>query len=76
LLIGRCPAAHCAWHASLTGAIVLVVAPDLWWLALIDFIAHASVDRGKGLLNELLQVVNSRTDVGGGLSAPIRRCTS
>jgi len=49
-------AAHSAWHAALTGAIVLVVAPGLWWLALIDFIVHASIDRGKGLLNERLHV--------------------
>ncbi|HZP75004.1 MAG TPA: DUF3307 domain-containing protein [Pseudolabrys sp.] len=41
--------AHCAWHAGMTAAIVLAVAPSLWWLAVIDFFVHAAIDRGKGL---------------------------
>ncbi len=42
--------AHCAIHAVLTGAIAMVVAPRLWWLAIADFFIHAAIDRCKGLI--------------------------
>ena len=42
-------AAHCGWHAGITAIIVLVVVPRLWWLAVIDFVLHAAIDRGKGV---------------------------
>ncbi len=43
-------AAHAGCHAALTLAIVLVVAPRLWWLALVDFGVHGVVDRGKSAI--------------------------
>ncbi|MBM0207670.1 DUF3307 domain-containing protein [Micromonospora sp. STR1s_5] len=39
--------AHVTIHAGLALAIILVVAPRLWWLALVDFVVHFGVDRGK-----------------------------
>ena len=44
--------AHVAIHAVLALAIILVVAPRLWWLALVDFAIHFAVDRGKTVLGQ------------------------
>jgi hypothetical protein len=41
---------HVMGHAVLTLLVALVVAPRLWWLALVDFAIHFLVDRGKGLV--------------------------
>lgn len=38
---------HCAVHALFTLAIVLVFAPALWWLSILDFVAHFVMDRIK-----------------------------
>jgi hypothetical protein len=43
-------AAHVTIHAAMTTAIALVVSPRLWWLALVDFAVHFTVDRGKSLI--------------------------
>lgn len=40
-------AAHCGVHAAFTLLILLVVSPSLWWLALVDGIAHSVIDRVK-----------------------------
>jgi hypothetical protein len=45
-------AVHVLIHAGLTLLIALVVAPRLWWLALIDLVVHFSVDRGKGEIGQ------------------------
>jgi hypothetical protein len=42
-------AAHVAIHAGLALVIILIVAPRLWWLALVDLVVHFVVDRGKTL---------------------------
>ena len=41
---------HAACHAALTLGVALVVAPRLWWLALVDFAIHFSVDRAKSVV--------------------------
>lgn len=40
-------AVHAALHASGTLLIVLIFAPALWWLGVVDFILHAAIDRAK-----------------------------
>ncbi len=40
-------AAHASVHALATLLIVLAVRPELWWLALVDFLVHFLVDRFK-----------------------------
>lgn len=40
-------AIHCMVHGLMTLAIVLVVKPQLWWLAIVDFVAHFLMDRIK-----------------------------
>ena len=42
--------AHAACHATLTLGVALVVVPRLWWLALVDFAIHFSVDRVKSVI--------------------------
>ena len=42
--------AHALCHAGLTLAIVLVTAPRLWWLSLIDLGVHLAIDRSKTVL--------------------------
>lgn len=43
-------AAHAGIHAAGTLLIVLAIAPALWWLAAVDFLLHALVDRAKAIL--------------------------
>lgn len=40
---------HTAIHATGTLAIVMIFAPALWWLALVDFAIHSVIDRIKGV---------------------------
>ncbi len=47
---GRPLLVHVGLHALATLAIVLAVAPRLWWLAAVDFGIHFCVDRAKCLL--------------------------
>jgi hypothetical protein len=42
-------AIHVLCHAALTLAIALAIAPRLWWLALVDLVVHAAIDRAKTL---------------------------
>ena len=39
--------AHAGVHAVATLAIVLATRPELWWLALVDFVVHFLIDRFK-----------------------------
>lgn len=41
---------HTVVHAAGTLLVVLIFAPALWWLALVDLIVHSIVDRFKGVL--------------------------
>jgi hypothetical protein len=38
---------HCAIQGAATLAICLVVRPELWWLAVVDVVAHFAMDRIK-----------------------------
>ena len=40
-------AIHCGIHAFLSLLIVMAVNPTLWWLALVDFATHFTMDRIK-----------------------------
>lgn len=40
-------AAHAAVHGLSTTLIMIVFAPHYWWLGLMDFIVHFSIDRVK-----------------------------
>lgn len=45
---------HALGHAGLTLALALLVAPLLWWLALVDFAVHFVIDRAKSILGHRL----------------------
>jgi Protein of unknown function (DUF3307) len=40
--------AHCLVHLAVALALILIVAPRFWFVALIDFAIHIAVDRAKG----------------------------
>jgi hypothetical protein len=40
--------AHCLVHLAVATALILVIAPRFWFVALIDFAIHITVDRAKG----------------------------
>jgi hypothetical protein len=48
--------AHCGVHFAVAMALILVVAPRFWFVAVIDFAIHITVDRGKGLVASRLGV--------------------
>ena len=43
-------AVHVLCHAGLTLGIALVLAPRLWWLAPLELVVHAAIDRSKTLI--------------------------
>ena len=42
---------HAGIHAIFTFALMLVFAPKLWWLGIVDFLVHAIIDKSKAMLN-------------------------
>ena len=42
-------AVHAGIHAIGTTGIVLLLQPGLWWLAPVDLVAHAAIDRIKAM---------------------------
>ena len=40
--------AHCAVHLVLTTLLVVIIAPRFWFVGLIDFAVHITIDRAKG----------------------------
>ena len=40
--------AHCLVHLAVAMTLILIVAPKFWFVALIDFAIHITVDRAKG----------------------------
>lgn len=42
--------AHTGIHAGILLAMLLVAAPQFWWLALVDFVVHTIIDRCKSLV--------------------------
>jgi hypothetical protein len=42
--------AHASIHAALTAVIFALLAPNLGWLAAVDFFVHLSIDRAKGVI--------------------------
>ena len=41
--------AHCLVHLAVALTLILIVAPRFWFVALIDFAIHITIDRAKGL---------------------------
>ena len=41
--------AHCSVHLVVGMALIPIIAPRFWFLAVIDFVIHIIIDRAKGL---------------------------
>jgi hypothetical protein len=41
--------AHCLVHLAVSMTLILIIAPKFWFVAIIDFLIHITVDRAKGL---------------------------
>ncbi|WP_435640143.1 DUF3307 domain-containing protein [Micavibrio aeruginosavorus] len=44
-------ALHALIHGAMTFLIMLVFAPGLWWLGLVDCVVHGAIDRTKGVIS-------------------------
>ncbi len=55
--------AHCLVHLAVAMAFILIVAPRFWFVALIDFAIHITIDRIKGMDRVVV-----RRDAGAGAS--------
>jgi hypothetical protein len=53
--------AHAGVHALGTLVIVLVANPAFWWLAPVDFVIHAAIDRGKAIVVRGLKLTPNDT---------------
>jgi hypothetical protein len=42
---------HCLIHFAVALPLILIVAPRFWFVALIDFAIHITVDRAKGFVS-------------------------
>jgi hypothetical protein len=49
---GRALTAHAGVHAVGTLIVTLIFAKPFWWLALVDFVVHAAVDKLKSKINQ------------------------
>jgi hypothetical protein len=54
-------AAHAGCHAAFTLALALVINPALWWLGVVDFAFHATIDRARAVLGRRLGLVPGRS---------------
>lgn len=52
--------AHAGVHGASTGAILLGLAPHLWWLAPVDWGIHALIDRAKAELSRRYRLTSDR----------------
>ena len=41
--------AHCLVHLAVSMLLILIIAPKFWFVAVIDFAIHITIDRAKGL---------------------------
>jgi E3 ubiquitin-protein ligase DOA10 len=48
--------AHCLVHLAVAMALILIIAPRFWFVAIIDFVIHIMVDRAKGFCASTLGV--------------------
>lgn len=48
----RALAAHAGVHALATLGLMLIFAPDLWWLGVVDFAVHGAIDKLKIIITK------------------------
>jgi len=47
---------HCLIHLGVLMALLLIVAPRFWFVALIDFAVHITIDRAKGICSSTFKM--------------------
>ena len=55
--------AHCLVHLAVAMALILIIAPRFWFVALIDFAIHITIDRAKGLCASTFGVTLERASM-------------
>ena len=50
--------AHCLVHLAVAMTLILILAPKFWFVAIIDFIIHITIDRAKGLCTSTFGVTH------------------
>ena len=50
--------AHCLVHLAVSMALILAVAPRFWFVAVIDFAIHITIDRLKGICASPVRVTS------------------
>jgi E3 ubiquitin-protein ligase DOA10 len=48
--------AHCLVHLAVALVVILIIAPKFWFVAVVDFLIHITVDRAKGFTSANLGV--------------------
>ena len=51
---------HCLIHLAVAMVLILIVAPKFWFVAIVDFLIHITIDRAKGLCASRLGVTQER----------------
>src|SRR6266481_1963243 len=54
--------AHCLVHLAVAMALILIIAPRFWFVAVIDFAIHIAVDRAKGLCSSTFCMTPERSE--------------
>jgi hypothetical protein len=49
---------HCLIHLVVAMALILIIAPRFWFVAVIDFLIHITIDRAKGLCSSIFMAAN------------------
>jgi E3 ubiquitin-protein ligase DOA10 len=47
---------HCLVHLAVALPLIVIVAPRFWYVAVIDFVIHITVDRAKGFVSANLGI--------------------
>lgn len=52
---------HALGHATLTLVVALLAFPRLWWVAAVEFVVHAGIDRAKVIAGNRARIDTSMT---------------
>jgi hypothetical protein len=51
---------HCLIHLAVATVLILIVAPKFWFVAVVDFLIHITIDRAKGICSSTLAMTTER----------------
>jgi len=47
---------HCLIHLAVAMVLILIVAPKFWFVAIVDFLIHITIDRAKGICSSTFEM--------------------